>query len=132
MRLEGRVVRGKQLGRTLGYPTANIEAEVSPAELPENGVYAAWFELDGRRLPCVLNQGRHPTVPEGPPTIEAHILDFTGDIYGRRVAVEYLRFLRPERRFPSLEALKAQIDADGRAARAYFAGLADQTREERP
>ena len=124
MRIAGRVVLGKQLGRTLGYPTANLEPDKA-YDLPENGVYAAWFELDGRRLPCVLNQGRHPTAPEGPPTIEAHILGFEGDIYGREAAVEYLRFLRPETKFPSLEALKAQIQADARAAEAYFAGLAD-------
>ena len=125
MVLKGRVVRGKQLGRTLGFPTANLEPEETPAQMPENGVYAAWFYLDGRRLPCVLNQGRHPTAPDGPPTIEAHILDFHEDIYLRPVAVEYLRFLRPETKFPSLEALKAQIDADTQAARSYFEALAE-------
>ena len=124
VQLKGRIVRGKQLGRTLGFPTANLQPEALPETMPANGVYAAWFYLDGRQYPCVLNQGRHPTAPEGPPTIEAHLLDYQGDLYGREAAVEYLVFLRPEVKFPSLEALKAQIAADGRAARAYFAELA--------
>ena len=125
MKLKGRIVTGKQLGRTLGFPTANLAPDVLPDSLPENGVYAALLWLDGVPYPCVLNQGRHPTVPEGPPTIEAHILDFQGDIYGREAEVEYLHFLRPEVRFASLEALKAQIAADSRAAREYFAARAE-------
>ena len=126
MKLKGRIVTGKQLGRTLGFPTANLQPETLPDAMPENGVYAAWLWLDGAPYPCVLNQGRHPTVPEGPPTIEAHILDFHGDIYGREATVEYLHFLRPEVKFASLEALKEQIAADSRAARAYFASFAQE------
>lgn len=130
MVLKGRIAYGKQLGRTIGYPTANLDVDELPEAMPENGVYAAWFFLEdgARRLPCVLNQGRHPTVPEGEPTIEAHILDFDEDIYGCQAAVEYLRFLRPEAKFASLDALKAQIGRDEAAARAYFRRLGARER----
>ena len=123
MRIKGQVVQGKRLGRTIGFPTANIEPFALPERMPENGVYTAWLYLDGgkRRLACVLNQGRHPTVPEGPPTIEAHALDFSGDLYGQEAEAEYLEFLRPETAFASLEELKAQIGRDCARARAWFA-----------
>ena len=122
MILKGCIVYGKQLGRTLGFPTANLAPDVMPDVMPENGVYAGWFYLEdeNRKLPCVLNQGRHPTVPEGAPTIEAHVLDFSGDLYGKRVSVEYLHFIRPEKKFASLDELKAQIARDGETAREYF------------
>lgn len=69
----------------------------------------------------MLNKGRHPTLPEGAATVEAHILDFHEDLYGQRVRVEFLRFLRPETRFPNPEALREQIARDEAAARAWFA-----------
>ena len=114
MVLKGIIVYGKQLGRTLGFPTANLDPDTVPEVMPENGVYAGWFciEETGQRLPCVLNQGKHPTLPEGAPTIEVHILDFVGDIYGCEVYVEYVEFLRGEVRFSGLEELKAQIARD--------------------
>ena len=88
----------------------------------QNGVYAALLTLaDGRALPCVLNKGRHPTLPEGAATVEAFVLDFTGDLYGQRVRVDFLAFLRPETRFPDKEALRAQIARDTENARAWFA-----------
>lgn len=118
--IRGRVVSGKHIGTGLGFPTANV----SPAgeyELPPNGVYAARITLPGERvLKCVLNQGRHPTLPEGEPTIEAFILDFSGDIYGADVSVEYVRFIRGEVRFPNMDALKAQIARDVETARSIL------------
>ena len=115
--IRGRVISGKHIGTGLGFPTANV----SPAkkyELPENGVYAARITLPGERvLNCVLNQGRHPTLPEGEPSIEAFILDFSGDIYGADVTVEYVKFIRGEVRFPDIDALKAQIARDVETAR---------------
>ncbi len=111
----GRVVEGKQLGRRLGFPTANIETADA---VPERGVYAAVAVADGRRYRAVMNIGRHPTAPEGPPTIEAHFLDFTGDLYGHEVTVRPVRFLRAEVKFDSLEALKAQLQKDCARARA--------------
>lgn len=110
MRIEGRVVSGKRIGRTIGFPTANLQADCAPGA--KNGVYAAWFILDERRLPCMLNIGSHPTLPGGAPTIEAHIFDFSEDIYGQRVAVETVAYLRGEVRFPGVDALRAQLARD--------------------
>lgn len=114
MKIRGTVVHGKHLGHTLGYPTANVQPDEPCAKLGKNGVYAAMIAVEGypETMLCMVNQGSHPTVPEGPPTIEAHIVDFHGDIYGLRVELEPICFLRPEQRFPSLEALKAQLALD--------------------
>lgn len=122
MKITGVIVHGKQLGRTIGFPTANLRPDAPHAVTTENGVYVARIAIEGYPgpLPCMLNQGTHPTVPEGAPTIEAHILDFSDDIYDLRAEVEYLTFLRPEQKFPSLEALKAQLHRDLEATRAHF------------
>lgn len=114
----GNVVGGKHLGHTLGFPTANVAPD-GPVSLPQNGVYAAEMTLlsTGERLRCVLNQGTHPTFPEGAPTIEAFILDFSRDIYDQRVEVGYVEFLRPERKFSSVEEIQAQITRDVERAR---------------
>jgi riboflavin kinase/FMN adenylyltransferase len=117
-RITGKVVGGKRMGRKLGFPTANI-ALVRDDALPPDGVYAGRIFIPGEAgaRVCVLNQGKHPTLPEGGSTIEVYILDFDRDIYGETVTVEYLRFLRPERRFEHVDALKAQIRADADEAR---------------
>ena len=114
MIIDGIVEQGKHLGRRLGYPTANIAPRRVEGDWPQNGVYAAavWIGGEARAWPGMLNQGVHPTAPEGKPTVEAHIMGFDGDIYGRPVRVEYLRFLRPERRFDRLEGLVAQLARD--------------------
>lgn len=123
MILCGTVEPGKRLGRTLGFPTANVRPDDPGAALPANGVYAAAFRIGSEPAArmCMLNQGRHPTAPGGKPTIEAHLLDFDGDLYGRRVSVEYLCFLRPERRFDSLDALAEQLRSDRDAVRGWIA-----------
>lgn len=123
MIISGVIVHGKQLGRTLGFPTANLRPDREGAAADRNGVYVATIRLEGypEPLPCMLNQGCHPTAPGGAPTIEAHILDFSDDVYDLRAEVEYLAFLRPERRFESLDALKVQLRRDLAATRAYFA-----------
>ena len=122
MKITGTIVRGKQLGRTIGFPPANLKPDDPAAVTLPNGVYVATIAVEGypRPLPCMLNQGTHPTVPEGAPTIEAHILDFSDDIYGLRAEIEYLQFLRPEQKFPSLGALKEQLTADLETTKAYF------------
>ncbi len=122
MKISGIIVHGKQLGRTIGFPTANLQPDEPAAVTADNGVYVARIAIEGypEPLKCMLNQGSHPTAPEGAPTIEAHILDFGDDIYDRRAEVEYLVFLRPERKFPSLDALKEQLKADLERTRAYF------------
>ena len=114
MTIRGRIVKGKQLGRTIGFPTANILPERAPDI--SNGVYAAWLSVDGERHPCMVNIGHHPTLPEGAPTIEAHIFRFDGDIYGRAVELEIAAFLRSEVKFPSVEALRAQLERDKAAS----------------
>lgn len=112
--LIGKVVTGQQLGRTIGFPTANLQL---PAEkfLPRYGVYAVdvWYEQT--MLPGVMNIGCRPTVAGKAPTIEVHLLNWSGDLYDRTLRVNLLEFLRPEQKFDSVEALKQQIDRDCRA-----------------
>lgn len=120
-RLTGPVVRGDQLGRQLGFPTANLD--VTGLALPPHGVYAVEVSLDGRPLPGVLNLGHRPTVQDSAPQlrVEVHLLDFTGDLYDRELAVTFIQKLRDEQKFPSLDALRAQIEADIAAARQVLA-----------
>ncbi len=121
--LRGRVVKGQQLGRTLGFPTANIEP-LYDAVIPANGVYAADVRVphtDGksyRIVRAVVNIGNRPTVGDNlAPTIEAHLLDFDADLYGTVLTLTFIARLRAERRFPTLDALRAAIAADVAAAR---------------
>ena len=109
--IEGIVVKGKQLGRTIGFPTANIRPERWEGKGP-NGVYAAWCTVDGARHPGMLNIGLHPTVPEGAPTVEINLFGFHDDIYGKRATVETVAYLRGEVRFNSVEELRAQLERD--------------------
>lgn len=112
MKITGRVVAGDRLGRTLGYPTANIDIEDAlPAK---NGVYAATVTLDGRRYGAMANLGVKPTFADGGDRriLEVHLLGFEGDLYGRELTVEMVSFVRSEQRFTGAEALKAQIEKD--------------------
>ncbi len=115
-RLIGTVVPGQQLGRTLGFPTANLQL---PAEkfIPRWGVYAVRvFVSDGDGDPTaqlgVMNIGCRPTVSNTEPTVEVHLLDWSGDLYGKTLLVYLEQFLRPEQKFASIELLKSQIHAD--------------------
>lgn len=109
--IEGIVVQGKQLGRTIGFPTANIRPEKWEGSGP-NGVYAAWCTVDGQRHPGMLNIGLHPTVPEGAPTVEINLFDFHDDIYGMRAVVETVAYLRGEVCFSSVDELRSQLKRD--------------------
>ena len=111
--IEGVVVKGKQLGRTIGFPTANIRPERWEGHGP-NGVYADWCTVDGARHPGMLNIGLHPTVPEGAPTVEINLFGFHDDIYGMRATVETVAYLRGEVRFNSVDELRAQLERDRR------------------
>jgi riboflavin kinase/FMN adenylyltransferase len=113
--IHGEVVRGAGRGRTLGFPTANVRT-VSPLLLPP-GVYACQVDVDGAHYQAVINVGVRPTFGETELAVEAHLLDFSGDIYGRRIRLTFLRRLREERKFPSVEALRNQIALDVLAAR---------------
>jgi len=121
--LSGRVESGKQLGRTMGFPTANVAFARNKA-LPAFGVYACWLETaDGGYHPAVVNVGRHPTLPEGSVTVEAHVLDGSPDLYGQHVRLSFMKHQRAEIRFEDKEALQAQITRDAEEARAYFASM---------
>ena len=115
MKITGIVVHGKQLGRTLGFPTANVQVEAQKGEGPD-GVYAAWFHVDGVQRPCMVNIGSHPTLPGGGRTVEAHLFQFSGDLYGKRACVETVAYLRGEVKFSSPEALRQQLQRDTRTA----------------
>jgi riboflavin kinase / FMN adenylyltransferase len=118
------VVQGKQLGRTIGFPTANLQ--VPPEKLiPAQGVYGVRIfskELNqGAAILGVMNIGNRPTVNGTTQTIEVHVLDWEGDLYGQELTVELLEFIRPEQKFSSLDALKDQIQADCLTARSRLA-----------
>ena len=114
----GRVVTGDQLGRQLGFPTANLD--VPGLILPPNGVYAATTTVNGKRHRVALNLGLRPTVASRQPKlrVEAHLLDFSGDLYGTELEVEIGPRLRDERRFDSVAELKSQLERDVVAVRA--------------
>ncbi len=122
----GDVVHGDHLGRSLGFPTANLDPHQEL--LPPNGVYACWARgAEGREreaLPAVVNVGLRPTLGSSTatPRVEAHLLDFSGDLYGRFLELEFIRHLRPERRFSALGELSAQIGRDIEAARTVLNG----------
>ena len=109
--LTGRVVHGHQLGRRLGFPTANL---LLPEELvvPKFGVYACRCLVDGSRYPAVTNVGTRPTVAGVGVTIETWILGYEGDLYDREITLEFFRFLRPEIKFPTLEDLQEAVRGD--------------------
>jgi riboflavin kinase/FMN adenylyltransferase len=116
----GRVVTGKgRGGKILGVPTANLASENDL--LPSSGIYAVWVIRDGNKLPGVANIGTCPTFENQDMTLEAHLLDFTGDLYGEVLQVEFVARLRDEQRFPSIDALAAQIRADMAEARRVLA-----------
>jgi riboflavin kinase/FMN adenylyltransferase len=113
----GTVISGDQLGKKLGFPTANLSAHSE--QFPPNGVYFAQAWLDGVLYHGVVNLGVRPTVAEGEPqrTLEIHLLDFHQEIYGQEIEVRFLQYLRPEKKFPDVDALIRQIEADVQQAR---------------
>ena len=111
--ITGCVAHGFQEGRRIGFPTANIVPESAEKLVPGNGVYATRVSVEGGEwMPAMLNIGTNPTFQRQQTTIEAHIIGFEGDIYGRKVRVEFGRKLRDEQRFESVEALQKQLEAD--------------------
>ncbi|MFN2519665.1 MAG: riboflavin biosynthesis protein RibF [Candidatus Limnocylindria bacterium] len=115
--VEGEVVHGNRRGRGLGFPTLNI---ATPPErlLPKDGIYAMRVALDGHDYAAAASLGVRPTFGGGPKVLEAHLLDFAGDAYGRRATASFIRWLRDERHFGSPEELAAQISRDVDATRA--------------
>ena len=119
--VSGRVVRGHQRGRELGFPTANVHTRTEV--VPANGIYATLVQVGGRCLDSVTSVGVNPTFGAGPRTIETHILDFEEDLYGRRLQVFFVERLREERNFPSVQELVRQIEADIVDARLVLGGI---------
>ena len=110
--LGGTVVRGRERGRLLGFPTANLGLEDPRKILPAFGVYGGYARFDGERRPAVANIGLRPTFAEPESSVEIHIPDWEGDLYGKFVEFELAHPLRPEKKFDSVESLKAQIRQD--------------------
>ncbi len=115
--LYGVVVAGNRLGRTLGFPTANMQLYEPLKLIPANGVYAVEVEVLGSTWKGMCNIGTRPTVGGTSRTIETHILDFDEDIYGLPLQLRFLRRIRDERKFPSLDALKWQLELDSELCR---------------
>ena len=122
--VEGHVAPGDKRGRTIGFPTANLKLD--RVLHPAFGVYAVRARLHGRETPLwgVANFGVRPTFAAPAPLLEVHLFDFSGEIYGEGLSVEFVHYLRPEKKFESLDALKAQIAADSAEARRVLAGAA--------
>jgi riboflavin kinase/FMN adenylyltransferase len=118
--LVGRVVQGKQLGRTIGFPTANLELPTQKC-LPRDGVYAVQAIVNHKKICGVMNIGLRPTVSGEKRSVEVHLFNWQGDLYDQELSVNLIKFIRPEQKFDSLDALKAQIHVDCQIASNYFA-----------
>lgn len=117
--IAGTVARGRGMGKTLGYPTANLQSD--RALLPAHGIYAARVMLDDVDLLAAVNIGIAPTLPHERPVVEAHLLDFSGELAGRRIEIRLYHRLRGEAKFSGLDELKAAIERDIVSIRQYFA-----------
>ncbi|AKD56630.1 bifunctional riboflavin kinase/FAD synthetase [Spirosoma radiotolerans] len=118
--LTGTVVKGRQLGRTIGFPTANLQVDDPSKLIPANGVYAVDVDYAGQTLGGMLNIGFRPTVAGTNQTIETYIFDFDKDIYGEHITLKFREFLRPEQKFDGLPALVAQLKRDEESARSIL------------
>ncbi len=119
--IEGKVVSGKQLGREMGFPTANQNIS-EPLGIP-HGIYASTVEFDGKCYIAVSNIGTRPTVSGNTVNCESHILDYSGNLYGKELKTTLHAYLRPERKFGSVQELTCQISRDAECAREYFLHL---------
>lgn len=118
-RITGLVTHGQERGRTIGFPTANLA--IWPEQIvPAYGVYATWAYVGGKRVAAATNVGVRPTVSGHNLTIEAHLLDFSADIYDQEMSLEFIRHIRPEQKFAGLELLKAQIAQDVATIRSHL------------
>ncbi|WP_026967114.1 bifunctional riboflavin kinase/FAD synthetase [Algoriphagus terrigena] len=118
--LNGLVIKGQQIGRSIGFPTANIHIPNDYKLIPKDGVYAVEASVDGTLYKAMLNIGNRPTVDGTKKTVEANLFDFQGDLYDKQITVYFHEFLREERKFDSLEALKNQLFQDQKTARSLL------------
>ena len=115
--MQGTIVSGYQVGRKIGFPTANLQVDFSNKLIPAIGVYAVRVSVNGQNYKGMLNIGHRPTINNGTDlSIEVHILDFEGDIYNQPMRIEFVDFLRPEAKFQSVDELVLQIQKDKEAA----------------
>lgn len=118
--LNGLVIKGQQIGRSIGFPTANIHIPNDYKLIPKDGVYAVEACVDGNLYKAMLNIGNRPTVDGTKKTVEANLFDFQGDLYDKQITIYFHEFLREERKFESLEALKNQLIQDQKSARSLL------------
>ncbi len=118
--LSGIVVEGKKLGRTIGFPTANIKIQENYKLIPAGGVYVVSSTINGKTVQGMMNIGTNPTVNGTEQTIEVNFLNFDGDLYGKELRVSFHKRLRDEVKFESVDALKIQLEEDKTAALNYF------------
>ncbi|MDD3419976.1 MAG: bifunctional riboflavin kinase/FAD synthetase [Candidatus Gastranaerophilales bacterium] len=109
--LDGEVVKGREIGRTIGFATANLMPKFDLEPVP-NGVYSGWAVVQGKKYKAMINVGKAPTLKDGEITIEAHLLNFDKDIYGQNIEVGFVHKIRDEKKFASKEDLIAQIKQD--------------------
>ena len=118
--LSGTVVKGKQLGTELGYPTANLSVEEPLKLIPKDGIYACKIQIDNKSYQGMLYIGEIPTIENAKKTIEVNIFEFSEDIYGKRISIHILKHLREDKKFDNLYDLKVQLAKDKVASLAYF------------
>lgn len=118
--LNGIVVKGQQIGRSIGFPTANIHVPNDYKLIPKDGVYAVEARVEDQIFKAMLNIGNRPTVDGTRKTVETHLFDFQGDLYNKLITVYFRAFIREERKFENLEALKAQLKLDQKSAKSLL------------
>ena len=121
--LTGEVVKGKQLGRTIGFPTANIQIKEDYKLIPKNGVYAVKTFIGQKEVFGMMNIGFNPTVNGQKQTIEVNLFDFNADIYGEKLEISLLKYLREEQKFGSVDLLKEQLNQDKKTALEFVSQL---------
>lgn len=121
--LDGIVIKGQQIGRSMGFPTANISIPNEYKLVPMDGAYIVNVALDKKILKGMLNIGNRPTVNGEVKTVEVHLFDFNENLYGKHLKVYFKEFLRPEKKFGNLEELKAQLEKDREAAKRFLENL---------
>jgi riboflavin kinase/FMN adenylyltransferase len=126
--LTGEVVSGRSLGRTLGTPTANLRIPEGVI-CPRYGVYACRALVDGKNFAAVTNIGTRPTVSGTHVTVEPWLLDFNGDLYSKELTLQFYKFLRPERKFDSLEELRAEIQKNAAQTRGFFSNEGENAKK---
>lgn len=124
--LTGTITEGKRLGRTIGFPTANLKIDEDYKLIPLNGVYVVKSILNQETHFGIMNIGYNPTVGNDRLSIEIHFLDFNSDLYNQKIAISILHYIRPEQKFDSIELLKEQIEKDKNSAIAYLKNLSSE------